>query len=239
MYVFGKSIKCIGGYPTGTLGKGLLMLSGGIDSVVAGYLTMKRGVKLDFVYFESLPHTSLEARNKVIDLAKILKGYGNTGKLYIVPFTKIQESIYKNMDNTYMITIMRRMMYRISEKIARRKKALAIINGESIGQVASQTLTSMKVVNDVTNYVVIRPLASFDKLDIIKISKEIGSYDISILPFEDCCTIFVPPHPVINPDLEIARELEENFDFSLLDEAIKNIIEIDINEDKEQIDEYL
>ena len=134
---------------------------------------------------------------------------------------------------------MRRMMYRISEKIARRKKALAIINGESIGQVASQTLTSMKVVNDVTNYVVIRPLASFDKLDIIKISKEIGSYDISILPFEDCCTIFVPPHPVINPDLEIARELEENFDFSLLDEAIKNIIEIDINEDKEQIDEYL
>lgn len=230
VYVYNNGIKGANGYPTGTLGKGLLMLSGGIDSVVAGYLTMKRGVKLDFLYFESLPHTSLEARKKVIDLAKILKRYGNTGKLLIVPFTKIQESIYKNLDNEYMITIMRRMMYRIGETVAKKRKCLAIINGESIGQVASQTLTSINVVNEVTNYPIIRPLASFDKIEIIKIARNINSYDISILPYEDCCTIFVPAHPVINPNLEHAKNEEEKFDFNLINEAINNIITIDLEE---------
>ncbi len=185
VYIYNKGFKASSGYPTGTLGKCLLMLSGGIDSIVAGYLTMKRGVKLDFIYFESLPHTSLEAREKVIKLASILKKYGNTGKVYVVPFTKIQECIYKELDPTYMITIMRRMMYRIAVKVASKTKSNAIINGESIGQVASQTLTSIKVVNDVTNYPIIRPLASFDKLEIIDIAKKIGSYDISILPYED------------------------------------------------------
>lgn len=231
VYVYSSGVKGMGGYPTGTLGKALLMLSGGIDSVVAGYLTMKRGVKLDFLYFESLPHTSLEARTKVINLAKILKGFGNTGKLYIVPFTKIQEFIYREMKSDYMITMMRRQMYKIGERVAKRKRCNAIVNGESIGQVASQTLTSMKVVNDVTNYPIIRPLAAFDKLEIMDIARKIGSYEISILPYMDCCTVFVPTHPVINPDLTLARTEEEKLDESLLKDAIKNIITIDLNEE--------
>ena len=231
VYLYSSGIPGMGGYPTGTLGKALLMLSGGIDSVVAGFLTMKRGVKLDFLYFESLPHTSLEARDKVISLAKILKSYGNTGKLLVVPFTKIQETIYKEMKGDYMITMMRRQMYKIATKVAKMRNANAIVNGESIGQVASQTLTSMKVVNDVTNYPIIRPLASFDKLEIMDIARKIGSYDISILPYIDCCTVFVPPHPVINPRLDVARSEEEKMNESLLDEAIKNIIKIDLNEE--------
>ncbi len=231
VYLYSKGVKGMGGYPTGTLGKALLMLSGGIDSVVAGYLTMKRGVKLDFLYFESLPHTSLEAREKVINLAKILKSYGNTGKLLVVPFTKVQETIYKEMKSDYMITLMRRQMYKIAEKVAKKRNALAIVNGESIGQVASQTLTSMRVVNDVTSYPIIRPLASFDKLEIMEIARKIGSYDISILPYMDCCTVFVPTHPVINPRLDIARSEEEKLDINLLEEAINNTIIIDLNEE--------
>lgn len=238
-YIYLNSDKSLGGYPVGSLGKGLLMLSGGIDSVVAGYLAMKRGVKLDFIYFESLPHTSLEARKKVIKLAKMLETFGNKGKLYIVNFTNIQQSIYKNMKSEYMITIMRRMMYRIAEKIAIRNKCTAIFNGESIGQVASQTLTSIKVVNEVTNYPIIRPLASFDKQEIIKISKEINTYDISILPYEDCCTIFVPPHPVINPVLKVAKEEEEKVDFNeMIKEAVKTVNIIKLNEEEKQ-NEYL
>ena len=238
VYIYTEGFKGMGGYPTGTLGKALLMLSGGIDSVVAGYLTMKRGVKLDFIYFESLPHTSLEAREKVINLAKILKKFGNTGKLYVIPFTEIQESIYKELDPTYMITIMRRMMYRIAERVAKYTNSNAIINGESIGQVASQTLTSIKVVNDVTNYPIIRPLASFDKLEIIEIAKKIGSYDISILPYEDCCTIFVPPHPVINPNLDYARELESKLDMNMINNALHNILTIKLNDEVKE-DDYL
>lgn len=238
VYIYTEGFKGMGGYPTGTLGKALLMLSGGIDSIVAGYLTMKRGVKLDFIYFESLPHTSLEAREKVIRLAKILKKFGNTGKLYVIPFTEIQESIYKELDPTYMITIMRRMMYRIAERVAKYTNSNAIINGESIGQVASQTLTSIKVVNDVTNYPIIRPLASFDKLEIIEIAKKIGSYDISILPYEDCCTIFVPPHPVINPNLEYARELESKLDMNMINNALHNILTIKLNDEVKE-DDYL
>ena len=238
VYIYTEGFKGMGGYPTGTLGKALLMLSGGIDSIVAGYLTMKRGVKLDFIYFESLPHTSLEAREKVINLAKILKKFGNTGKLYVIPFTEIQESIYKELDPTYMITIMRRMMYRIAERVAKYTNSNAIINGESIGQVASQTLTSIKVVNDVTNYPIIRPLASFDKLEIIEIAKKIGSYDISILPYEDCCTVFVPPHPVINPNLDYARELESKLDMNMINNALHNILTIKLNDEVKE-DDYL
>lgn len=238
VYIYTEGFKGMGGYPTGTLGKALLMLSGGIDSIVAGYLTMKRGVKLNFIYFESLPHTSLEAREKVISLAKILKKFGNTGKLYVIPFTEIQESIYKELDPTYMITIMRRMMYRIAERVAKYTNSNAIINGESIGQVASQTLTSIKVVNDVTNYPIIRPLASFDKLEIIEIAKKIDSYDISILPYEDCCTIFVPPHPVINPNLDYARELESKLDMNMINNALHNILTIKLNDEVKE-DDYL
>ncbi len=238
VYLYYESHAGMNGYPIGTMGRALLMLSGGIDSVVAGYLSIKRGVSLDFVYFESIPHTSLEARNKVINLANILCNYGNVGNVYVVNFTNIQEYIYKNMKSDYLITFMRRMMYRIAEKLAENIGATAIINGENIGQVASQTLTSIKAVNDVTTFPIIRPLATYDKLEIIDIAKKIGSYDISILPYEDCCTVFVPKHPVINPKLDVIRSEEEKFDFNLIDKAIEDILIIKVPIKKE-ISEYL
>ena len=238
VYLYYESYVGMNGYPVGTMGKALLMLSGGIDSVVAGYLSIKRGVSLDFIYFESIPHTSLEARNKVLSLANMLSNYGNTGKVYVVNFTKIQEYIYKNMKSDYLITFMRRMMYRIAENIAKNNGSNAIINGENIGQVASQTLTSIKAVNDVTNFPIIRPLATYDKLEIIDVAKKIGSYDISILPYEDCCTVFVPKHPVINPKLDVVCSEEEKFDFSLLEQALNDIIVIDVPTNEES-NEYL
>ena len=234
-YIYLNEYKGAGGYPVGTLGKGLLMLSGGIDSPVSGYLALKRGIKIDAVYFEAIPHTSIEARNKVIDLSKKLLKYTNELNLYIVPFTKIQEAIYKNIDNAYTITIMRRMMYRIMEKLVKRYKANVFINGESIGQVASQTLTSMRVINNVTNIPVIRPVACFDKLEIIDIAKKIDTYDISILPYEDCCTVFVPKHPVINPELDKCILYEESFDYeTLINETIDNIMKIKINDQEDE-----
>jgi len=236
VYIYTDGYKGLGGYPVSTLGRALLMLSGGIDSPVAGYLTIKRGVELYYLYFESRPHTSLEARNKVIELARKLEHYNSNGKLLVVNFTKIQEAIYKNLDPSYLITIMRRMMYRIAEKVAKKNKCLAIVNGESVGQVASQTLSSILSVNDVTNYPILRPLCSFDKLDIIKISKEIDTYETSILPYEDCCTVFVPKHPVINPNLKHIYEEEKKFDFSLLlEEAINNIEIVDLKEVKSDL----
>lgn len=235
-YIYTKGIKCLGGYPVGTLGRGLLMLSGGIDSPVAGYMTIKRGVELYYLYFESRPHTSIEARNKVRDLARKLEKYNTNGKLMVVNFTKIQETIYKNLDTTYLITIMRRMMYRIAERVAKKNKCLAIVNGESIGQVASQTLASIIAVNDVTNYPILRPLCSFDKLDIIEISKKIDTYDISILPYEDCCTVFVPRHPVINPNLKHIYSEEAKIDFdTLINEAVNTIEVVDLKEIKSDL----
>lgn len=235
-YIYTKGIKCLGGYPVGTLGRGLLMLSGGIDSPVAGYMTIKRGVELYYLYFESRPHTSIEARNKVRDLARKLEKYNTNGKLMVVNFTKIQETIYKNLDTTYLITIMRRMMYRIAERVAKKNKCLAIVNGESVGQVASQTLASIIAVNDVTNYPILRPLCSFDKLDIIEISKKIDTYDISILPYEDCCTVFVPRHPVINPNLKHIYSEEAKIDFdTLINEAVNTIEVVDLKEIKSDL----
>lgn len=221
-YIYFGGEPGLGGYPLGVQGKGLLMLSGGIDSPVAGFLAMKRGVRIEGVYFESPPHTSDAAKEKVKTLTKILSDYSGYIKLHIINFTEIQESIYKNIPKEYMITIMRRMMYRISERIAHKVNAKIIINGESIGQVASQTLSSMSVINEVTNMPVIRPVACLDKLEIIDISKKINTYETSILPYEDCCTIFVPEHPVINPELEKCLEYEESFDFEeLIKKAIK------------------
>lgn len=223
-FVYTKETEGIGGYPVGIEGKGLLMLSGGIDSPVAGYLALKRGVDLECIYFESPPHTSLEAKNKVLELASILNEYSKNIKVHIVPFTKLQEAIYKNVDPTYMITIMRRMMYRIAVRIAKKRNCKIIVNGESIGQVASQTLTSMQVINEVTNYPIIRPVSCFDKLEIISLSKKIGTYNTSILPYEDCCTIFVPKHPVINPNLKKCIEQEQLLDYeSLINECLQNI----------------
>lgn len=222
-YIYFDKIKGIGGYPVGVAGKGLLMLSGGIDSPVAGYLALKRGVRIEAVYFESPPHTSEAAKNKVITLAKKLSEYSGYVKLHVVNFTAIQEAILRNCPREYLVTIMRRMMYRISERIASKNNCKVLINGESIGQVASQTLTSMSVINSVTKMPVIRPVACLDKLDIIDIAKSIDTYETSILPYEDCCTIFVPDHPVINPDISTSIEAEESFDYeSLLKDAIVN-----------------
>lgn len=233
--VYFDSIKGIGGYPVGTLGKGILMLSGGIDSPVAGYLAMKRGIKLEGIYFESPPHTSEAALNKVKDLAKKLAIYNNDIKLHIINFTEIQEEIYKNIPHEYLITIMRRMMYRISAIIAARSNAKIIVNGESIGQVASQTLTSMSAINEVVKIPVIRPVACFDKLEIIELAKKIDTYNTSILPYEDCCTIFVPEHPVINPEKEKCVEYENLINYEdMIYRAVKNKETIKITSEEEK-----
>lgn len=239
-YIYTNGYKGCGGYPLGVQKKALLMLSGGIDSPVAGYLAMKRGVLVDAVYFEAIPHTSLEARNKVIDLCKKLAKYSNKINLHIVNFTKIQEEIYKNVDKDYGITIMRRMMYRIMELLAKQLDALVIVNGESIGQVASQTLSSMSVINEVTNFPIIRPVACLDKLEIINIAKKIDTYDISILPYEDCCTVFVPKHPVINPKLEACIKMEERFDFnSLIEKTVQEVKHMTITDFEDEFDKML
>ena len=230
-YIYYNSFNGSGGYPVGTQPKGMLMLSGGIDSPVAGYLAMKRGIVIDSVYFEAIPHTSLEAREKVITLCRKLSSYTNHINLHIVNFTTIQEEIYKNCREDYCITIMRRMMYRIMEKLATKYNGLAIINGESVGQVASQTLTSMSVINSVTNMPVIRPLACLDKLEIMDIARKIETYETSILPYEDCCTVFVPKHPAINPKIETAIKEENKFDYDrLINEAVDSLNTIQVND---------
>lgn len=234
-YIYFETIEGLGGYPVSTLGKGVLMLSGGIDSPVAGYMAIKRGVKLEAIYFESPPHTSDNAKNKVMELAKVLSKYNNEIKVHVIHFTEIQEAIYKNIPHEYLITIMRRMMYRIAEIIANRCNAKILVNGESIGQVASQTLTSMKAINEVVSIPVIRPLACFDKLEIINIAKKINTYETSILPFEDCCTIFVPKHPVINPDSRVCEEYEKLIPYKdLIYNVIKNHEVIKIKDEKQQ-----
>ena len=224
VFIYTNELLGSGGYPVGVQGKGLLMLSGGIDSPVAGYMALKRGIDIECLYFESPPHTSIEAKNKVLKLATILNDYSGNIKVHVVPFTNIQETIYRFCPEDYMITIMRRMMYRIAHKFAKMHKIPIIVNGESVGQVASQTITSMSVINEVTNMPIIRPVACLDKLEIIEIAKKIGTYETSILPFEDCCTIFVPKHPVINPKLEKCVLAESKFDFDkMIDECIENI----------------
>ena len=242
VYIYFNSEKGIGGYPVGVAGKGLLMLSGGIDSPVAGYMAIKRGVKLECIYFESQPHTSIEAKNKVLELASKLALYNNDIKVHIIRFTDIQQAIYQNCPHAYLVTIMRRMMYRIAERIARMNNCKILVNGESIGQVASQTLTSMNVINETVRIPVIRPVACFDKLEIIDFAKKIGTYETSILPYEDCCTIFVPEHPVINPTFEEAREYEKNIDYEkMIYEAIKNheVIRISLKEKVKEFEDIL
>ena len=235
-----NSLKGLGGYPVSCLGKGLLMLSGGIDSPVAGYLAMKRGVKIEGVYFESPPHTSELAKDKVKTLASILSKYNTEMKLHVINLTEIQEAIYKNIPSEYLITILRRMMYRISAKIAYRHRCHILINGESIGQVASQTLTSMSVINEVIKIPVIRPLACFDKLEIIDIAKKINTYETSILPYEDCCTIFVPKHPVINPTHDLCEKYETLIDYEdMIYRAINKHEIIKINEKNSEYESLL
>lgn len=234
-YLYYNAYQGLGGYPVGTQPKALLMLSGGIDSPVAGYLAMKRGIKLEAVYFEAIPHTSLEAREKVVTLTKKLATYGKEIKLHVVPFTNIQEEIYKKVSANYVITIMRRMMYRIMEALCQKQNAYAIINGESIGQVASQTLHSMKVINEVTSIPVIRPVSCLDKLEIIEIARNIDTYETSILPYEDCCTVFVPKHPVICPTLENCLKEEASLAIdTLLKETVENTFVLKIKDVEEK-----
>ncbi len=205
------------------------MLSGGIDSPVAAYLTMKRGVALECIHYASPPYTSQRAQDKVLELARLVSRYQGHIRVHIVPFTELQLAIYEHCDESYAITIMRRMMYRIAERIAHDCGALAIVNGESIGQVASQTLESIGVINEVIKLPVIRPVATMDKLEIINLAKKIQTYETSILPFEDCCTIFTPKNPVTKPTLVKAEKMEARFDFTeLLDACVKNTMHIDV-----------
>lgn len=223
-YIFFKTFQGAGGYPLGVGGKALMMLSGGIDSPVAGYLMMKRGVSIECIHFASPPYTQVGVIYKLEDLLSKLNRYQEKIVLHIVPFTKLQEAIYANSNESFAITIMRRMMYRISESLAKKRNCLAIVNGESIGQVASQTLVSMNTINAVCNMPVIRPLAVFDKLDIIDIAKKIDTFEISIRPYEDCCTIFAPKNPKTAPKIEEVEKYERKFDYqSLIDEALENI----------------
>ena len=239
IYMYYEKYKGLGGYPLGVGGKALVLLSGGIDSPVACFEMMKRGVTIECIHFASFPYTSKAAEEKVFDLARKLNVLQANIKLHMIPFTKLQEAIYEHVDESYAITIMRRMMYRISELVARRNNCLALVSGESVGQVASQTLNSMQVINEVTSFPMIRPLACFDKLEIIDIAKKIDTYEISIRPFEDCCTIFTPKNPVTKPSLEAAINYENKFNYNeLIEEIMKNINTITINDDVEE-NEYL
>lgn len=215
IYIMDNMIPGAGGYPVGIGGKALLMLSGGIDSPVAGYLAMKRGVDIECIHYASPPYTNEMAREKVLDLVNVLKDYTHGSiKVHIVPFTDLQLSVYDHCDESYAMTVMRRMMYRIAEGVAKKNDCLAIVNGESIGQVASQTLESMNTINQVITTPVIRPVACMDKLEIIKIAEKIGTYDISIRPFEDCCTIFTPHNPATKPKAYKAEGYEAEWDFA-------------------------
>ena len=222
-YVMDEKVIAPGGYPVGINHKALLMMSGGIDSPVAAYLTMKRGLKVECIHFASMPYTSQAALDKVKDLAKLLAPYQGCIKLHVIPFTDIQLEINKHCDSSYTITMMRRMMYRIAQRVAIKNHCLAIVNGESVSQVASQTLNSMAVISQVCDMPIIRPLVTYDKLEIIDLARKINTYETSILPFEDCCTIFTPKNPVIKPDLNKCLWYENKYDFeSFLQKAIEN-----------------
>ena len=209
-YVYVSSIKGPGGMPVGTSGKSMLLLSGGIDSPVAGYMMAKRGVKIEAVYFHAPPYTSERAKQKVVDLAKLVSEYAGEITLHVVNFTDIQLYIYDQCPHDELTIIMRRYMMRIAEHFAKESRCLGLITGESIGQVASQTLQSLAATNEVCTLPVYRPVIGFDKQEIVERSWEIGTYETSIQPFEDCCTIFVAKHPVTKPNVEVIRKSEEN-----------------------------
>ena len=223
-FVFSEIIKAVNGMPVGTGGKGIVMLSGGIDSPVAAYMMAKRGMSLRAVHFHSFPYTSMQAKQKVLDLAKIVKKYTLRMTVDVVSFTEIQTAIHEKCPEEYMITIMRRFMMRIAEHIARMNNAGAVITGESLGQVASQTLESITSTNSVANIPVFRPLIGFDKDEIIEISQKIGAFETSILPYEDCCTIFLPKRPVTKPRLSAVEKVESALDVeTLVNNALNNI----------------
>ena len=222
-YVSTHTYKGAGGYPVGTGAKVMHMLSGGIDSPVAAYLLLKRGLTIECIHFASPPYTNIGVITKLKDLLSKLNKYQERIKLTIIPFTKIQEKIYEVSDESYAITIMRRMMYRFADRLSKINHCMGISNGESVGQVASQTLESMNVINAVTNVPVLRPLVAMDKLDIIDLSRKIDCYDISIRPYEDCCTIFDPKNPKTKPALDKVIEFESRFDYeTMIEDALNN-----------------
>ena len=232
-YVYSKVYKGAGGMPLGTNGKAMLLLSGGIDSPVAGYMLAKRGVLVDAVYFHAPPYTSERAEQKVVDLAKLVSRYTGPIRLHIVNFTDIQMYIYEQCPHEELTIIMRRYMMRIAEEFAKRTDCLGMITGESIGQVASQTMHSLAATNDVCTLPVYRPLIGFDKQDIVDIAEKIGTFETSILPYEDCCTIFVAKHPVTKPIIEVIRRSEEKLSEKIdqmVQEAIDTVEIIEINE---------
>lgn len=226
-FVYTDVVHCMSGMPVGSAGKGLLLISGGIDSPVAGYLTCKRGMKLNCLHFHSFPYTGEAAKEKVIELTKKIGEYNGGINLYVVSFTHIQEEIHKNCPEEFMITLMRRFMMRIAERLAIKNGDQAIITGESLGQVASQTIESITSSNSVVTMPVLRPLIMQDKIEIIETAKKIDTYETSILPYEDCCTVFLPKFPSIRPNLERVKKMEDKLDIEgLIEEAMKNIEKI-------------
>ena len=216
-FIYGETIPGVGGLPVGSGGKALLLLSGGIDSPVAGWMAMKRGVAIEAIHFHSFPFTGEKSKEKVFSLCKILARWqGAPVRLHVVHFTEIQKAIYANCSEEYGITLMRRMMFRLAERIAETRRCLALYTGESVGQVASQTLESMAVINAVIHLPVLRPLVGMDKEEIMERAKQIGSFETSILPFEDCCTVFLPKYPKIRPVKAEAEALEANLDMEAL-----------------------
>ncbi|EGO6137614.1 tRNA uracil 4-sulfurtransferase ThiI [Enterococcus faecalis] len=223
-YLSYETIRGAGGLPVGTSGRGMLMLSGGIDSPVAGYLAMKRGVEVEAVHFASPPYTSEQALQKAKDLAEKLVPYVGTIQFIEVPFTEIQEEIKRVVPQGYLMTITRRLMLRLTDTIREMRKGLVIINGESLGQVASQTLQSMVAINEVTSTPIIRPVVSMDKTEIIEIAEKIDTFELAIQPFEDCCTIFAPPQPKTRPRLDKAQDYEARLDLEgLMDRALEGL----------------
>lgn len=223
-FIMVNQVRGAGGYPVGVAGKSMMMLSGGIDSPVAAYLMMKRGVRIECIHFASMPYTSAQSLQKVKDLAAILTAYQPVIKLSTISFTDIQLAINKAVPESYSITIMRRFMVRIADQLAKRNNCLVIANGESIGQVASQTLNSMQVISEVASLPIVRPVVTYDKNEIIDLAKHIGTYETSILPFEDCCTIFTPKKPTTKPHQDKVEFYEEKLDVAgLIDACLENV----------------
>ena len=226
-FLYSSSLPGAGGLPVGVTGKGLLLLSGGIDSPVAGWMAMKRGVSLEALHFHSPPFTGEGAREKVLDLCRQLKPYGGPEKLHLAPFTKIQKAIYSHCPKDYGVILMRRMMMRVATRLSARQKAQALFTGESLGQVASQTMESLAVVEEAAGLPIFRPLLGMDKIEIVNMAQKLGTFPISTRPHEDCCTLFLPPHPVTRPRLEAALAAEKNLPVEeLVEECLENIITI-------------
>ncbi len=236
-YIMTDRIQGAGGYPVGVGGKAMVLLSGGIDSPVASYLMMKRGVHIEAIHFAAPPYTSQNAQDKVLKLASMISGYQGELIVHVVPFTNLQLAIYQHADESYAITLMRRMMMHIADGLAKKRHAQAIATGESVGQVASQTLESMQTINAVTNMPILRPVVCMDKVEIINLARSIGTYETSILPYEDCCTIFDPKNPATKPRIDRCEKYEQRWDWqSMVQDCIDNCEDLVVRPQQEKDD---